>query len=123
MPVRPPPRSLTATVCVRNRGGRAVSLAAVVDRRRSRSAVYVNGVPSQPGFVLQFAERRPVSILERLPDSIQRMSVLRPAAVTSLSLWPLLALFVAGIPIAVLWAFARAVREDERGEMNRPERS
>ena len=40
----------------------------------------VNGVPSQPGFVIQFAERRPVSILERLPDSVQRMSVLRPAS-------------------------------------------
>ena len=85
----------------------------MVDRRRSRSTVLQNGVPVQPGFVIQFAEREPVSILERLPVSLDRMSVLRPAVVSEAALWPLLVLFVAGIPALALWAFARAVRDDE----------
>jgi hypothetical protein len=112
LPVDPPPDSLVATLCLRNGGQEDVALAAVVDRRRSRSAVYQNGVAQQPGFVVQFAEREPVSILERLPDSVRRMSVLRPGFVSDVTLWGLLVLFVAGIPIVALWAYARSVRED-----------
>jgi hypothetical protein len=66
-----------------------------------------------PGFVIRFAEREPVSILERLPDSVRRMSILRPAVVSDITLWPLLVLFVVGIPAIALWAFARALRDDE----------
>jgi hypothetical protein len=113
LPVKPPSRSLVATVCIHNLGRRAVALAAVVDRRRSRSAVTVNGTPAAPGFVIQFAERRPVSVLHRLPDSVQRMAVLRPGWVGSATLWVLLVLFVAGVPALSLWAFARAARADE----------
>jgi hypothetical protein len=111
--VKPPPRSLIATVCLHNDGERAVALAAVVDRRRSRSNVLVDGVPSQPGFVIQFAERQPVSLLERMPNSIGRMTVLRPGIVGEGALWVLVGLFVVGVPLATLWAFARAVRDDE----------
>lgn len=111
--VDPPPESLIATLCVHNAGGRSTWLDAVQDRRRSRSAVFVEGAPATVSFVIQFAEREPVSILERLPDSVRRMSVLRPAVVSELTLWLVLVLFVAGIPIVALWAFARAMREDE----------
>jgi hypothetical protein len=113
LPVKPPARSLIATVCLHNDGKRAVGLAAVVDRRRSRSNVLVDGVSSQPGFVIQFAEQEPVSLIERLPDSIERMTVLRPGIVGEGVLWVLVALFVVGVPLATLWAFARAVRDDE----------
>ena len=102
-----------ATVCLRNLGTSSIALAAVQDRRRSRSAVTVNGGAVTVSWVLQFAERDPVSILERLPTSLQRMSVLRPAVVSEVTLWGLLALFVAGIPILALWAFARALRHDD----------
>jgi hypothetical protein len=114
LPVDPPPESLIATLCVHNAGERSTWLDAVQDRRRSRSTVYVDGVPATVSFVIQFAERQPVSILERLPDSLRRMTVLRPAVVSEVTLWLLLVLFVAGIPIVALWAFARAVGEDER---------
>jgi hypothetical protein len=110
LPVQAPSRSLTATLCLRNGGSERLFLAAVVDRRRSRSAVFQNGVAVQPGFVIQFAEAEPVSILERLPDSLRRMTVLRPAFVSEVALWLLLALLVAGIPIIALWAYARALR-------------
>jgi hypothetical protein len=113
LPVDPPPRSLIATLCLHNQGRHVLSLAAVHDRRRSRSIVLVNGIQIQPGFVIQFAEREPVSILERLPDSVRRMTVLRPAVVSDVTLWLLLALVVAGIPILALWAYARALRHDD----------
>jgi hypothetical protein len=112
LPVDAPPDPTVATVCLRNLGASGIALAAVQDRRRSRSAVTVNDTPATVSWVLQFAERSPVSILERLPTSLQRMSVLRPAVVSEAGLWALLALFVAGIPVLALWAFARAVRDD-----------
>jgi hypothetical protein len=120
LPVEAPPRSTIATVCLSNASREKVWLAAVVDRRRSRSTVLQNGVAVQPGFAIEFAEREPVSILERLPDSVRRMSVLRPAVVSDVSLWSLLVLFVAGIPIVALWAFARAVGADEERDADRP---
>jgi hypothetical protein len=112
LPVDPPPESVEATLCLHNGAREDVALAAVVDRRRSRSGVYQNGVAVQPGFVIQFAEREPVSILERFPDSVGRMSVLRPGVVSEVTLWSLVVLFVAGIPIVALWAFGRSVRDD-----------
>jgi hypothetical protein len=111
--VEPPQRSLIATLCVHNQGRGLLSLAAVQDRRRSRSIVRVNGVEVQASFVIQFAEREPVSILERLPDSIRRMTVLRPALVSDVTLWLLLVLSVAGLPILALWAYAHALRHDD----------
>jgi hypothetical protein len=112
LPVQPPTRSVIATVCLHNGGRDDLLLTAVVDRRRSRSAVFQNGVAVQPGFVIRFAEREPVSILERFPDSVRRMTVLRPAVVFEITLWSLIVLFVAGIPIVALWAFARSVQDD-----------
>lgn len=111
IPVEPAPaRSVVATVCLHNRTTDRVFLAAVVDRRRSRSNVTLNDVAAPQGFVIQFAEREPASILERLPDSVQRMSVFRP--VPDAALWLLMVLFAAGVPILALWAFARALRHD-----------
>jgi hypothetical protein len=112
LPVEPPSASLIAEVCLRNLGERSIALAAVQDRRRSRSPVTVNGGEVSVSWVIQFAERDRVSILDRLPVSLQRMSVLRPAVVSEVTLWGLLALFVAGIPIVALWAYARALRHD-----------
>lgn len=118
--VRPPPRSLVATACVRNLGRRVVDLAAVGDRSHSRSTVTLNGATVSVGFVLTFYERRPTSILSRLPLSLQRMDVLRPGVVVPATLWVLLALFVAGLPAVAVWAFARALRADEGVEGERP---
>jgi hypothetical protein len=117
--VRPPRRSLVAIACVRNLGRDLVSLAAVIDRSRSRSSVNVNGVPTPAGFVLTFYERRPTSILSRLGTSLHRMTVLRPGVVGPATLWLLLVLFVVGVPAAAVWAFARALRADE-AEAERP---
>jgi hypothetical protein len=110
--VRPPPRSLIATACVRNLGDRVVDLAGVGDRSRSRSTVTVNDQPFDVGFALTLYERRPTSILSRLPLSLRRMGVLRPGVVMPATLWLLLVLFVVGVPVVAVWAFARALRAD-----------
>jgi hypothetical protein len=114
--VRPPPRSLIGTACVRNLGGEPVYLDGVHDRYRSRSSVFLDGTSSPVGFVITFYERRPTSILSRLPDSIQRMDVLRPGVVAPASLWLLAALFLVGLPTVAVWAFGRALRADEVAE-------
>jgi hypothetical protein len=109
----PAPRaSLQVVACVHNLGRRPVDLAAVYDRGRSRSGVFANGKPSPAAFELSFYERRPATILDRLPVSLRRMSVLRPAPVVPATLWPVLVLFVVGVPGAAIWAFARAARQD-----------
>jgi hypothetical protein len=118
--VPPPRRSLTVTACVRNLGRRLVYLAAVNDRSRSRSEVTVNGTSSLLGFVLTFYERRPASILSRLPVSLRRMGVLRPGVASPALLWLLFALFIAGVPAVAVWAFARALRADEEAEARQP---
>ena len=56
---------------------------------------------------------------ERIPDSVGRMSVLRPGVVSDVTLWSLLVLFVIGIPAVALWAFARSVRDDADREARR----
>jgi hypothetical protein len=126
--IRPPQRSLVATACVRNLGRRPVSLAGVGDRSRSRSTITVNGArldgpsagyTSGVGFVLTFYERRPASILSRLPVSLQRMTVLRPGVVAPATLWLLLALSVVGVPALAVWAFAQALSADPVEEEER----
>jgi hypothetical protein len=111
--VRPPPRSLIAQACVRNLGDEGVYLGGVHDRSRSRSNVYINDALTALGFVLTFYEREPTSILSRLSVSMQRMAVLRPGVIEPATLWLLLALFAVGVPVAAVWAFARALRADE----------
>ena len=115
--IRPPPRSLIATACVRNLGGQQVNLAGVNDRSHSRSSVLVDGTPTPVGFVLTFYERRPASILSRLPVSFKRMDVLRPGVVVPATLWLLAVLFVFGVPALAVWAFARALRADDVAEV------
>lgn len=112
VPVRPPDRSVTTTICVRDLSARAVTFPAVIDRRRSRSAVLVNGKPVAPGFVIRFRERDPVSIAQRLPDSMRRMSVFRPGAISPAVLWVLLAVAIAGVPALAVWGYGRAVRSE-----------
>jgi hypothetical protein len=114
--LRPPPRSLIATACVRNLGHSEVRFAGVGDRSRSRSNVTIEGAPFGVGFVLTFYERRPASILSRLPTSLERMGVLRPGVIAPATLWVLLALFVVGVPAFAVWAFARALRADAEAE-------
>jgi hypothetical protein len=106
--VRPPARPVEVTICVRNAGTRRIALYAADDRTESRSQTRVDGRKVAPDFDIVFTERRPVSILARLPVSLRRASAFRFFGVSPVTLWPLLVLFAIGVPLAVLLTFARS---------------
>jgi hypothetical protein len=102
VPVEPPGEAVATTICVRNRGEQRVELAAADDRTNARHPVTVDGQPFPQNFVITFAEREPRSLADGLPTSLERASAFRP--VSPPLLWPLLALFVFGVPLGVLYA-------------------
>jgi hypothetical protein len=104
--IEPPREATETTICVRNQGRRAIELAASDDRTNARRPVEVGGAPYTQNFVITFSEREPRSIADGLPTSLDRASAFRP--VSAAVLWPLLALFVLGVPLGVLYAYARA---------------
>ncbi|HEX6026018.1 MAG TPA: hypothetical protein VFZ00_28765 [Solirubrobacter sp.] len=124
--VQPPSGPLEVTICVRNAGEQRVALYASDDCTNSRSQVRVDGVEVRPDFDIVFTERQPVSILERLPVSLQRASAFRFFGVSPVTLWPLLILFVIGVPLAVLLTFVRTVTDTAEvlpGPVPRPDRA
>jgi hypothetical protein len=115
VPVQAPPEATATTMCVRNLGRAEVELAASNDRTIARRPTEVDGKAVPENFVIVFSERRPRSIGERLPVSLQRASAFRPVISPAL-LWPLLALFVIGVPLGVLGAYAWSVSDRRGGE-------
>ncbi|TML98496.1 MAG: hypothetical protein E6G10_22710 [Actinobacteria bacterium] len=110
VPVRPPAAPLAARVCIRNAGERHVAFTGSEDRTRSRSTTTVDGRRVNDTLTFAFYERQRVSLLRRLPVTLERLTRFRPG-VARWMLWILLALVVAGVPAAVLWALGRALRE------------
>jgi hypothetical protein len=108
--IDPPAEAVAASICIRNLGGRRVALYASADRTNSRSTVFVDGRRVVPDFGIVFYEREPASILERLPTSVERATVLRGPLTPGL-LWVMLGLLVIGVPVGVLLAFARSLRD------------
>jgi hypothetical protein len=111
--VVPPPQATIVTACVRNGGRARVALGASSDRTRSRSITIVDGRSSGKSAWLSFAEARRHSMLARASTTIARMSVFRPGVVGPWLLWPLAMLFLFGIPAGAVWAWGRALRDDE----------
>jgi hypothetical protein len=122
IPVRPPVGPVEVTICLRNAGARRIALYASDDRTNSRSQVRVDGRKVPPDFDIYFTERRPVSILQRLPVGLRRASAFRFFGVSPVTLWPLLILFVLGVPLAVLLTFARSLTGDVTPERPPPRR-
>jgi hypothetical protein len=114
MPVPAAPTDIPVRVCLRNRGEPAIGLFASNDRTRSRSVATIDGESTGKSVWFGFYELTPKAITERLSATIARMTVFRPGYVTAGVLWGLLVLLVAGVPIGVVWAYQRALREDER---------
>jgi hypothetical protein len=111
VPVRAPARASAVQACVANRGRHAVYLYGSADpRSRSRSVARVAGRDTGISPQVAFYERRPASILERLPATMARASAFRPGFVGPWLLWPLLVLLVLGMPALVVWAISRALR-------------
>jgi hypothetical protein len=108
VPVEPPVEAVATTICVRNLGEQGVELAAADDRTNARHPVTVDGQRFPQNFVIVFAEREPRSLADGLPTSLERAGAFRP--VSAALLWPLLALFVVGVPLGVLYALASSDR-------------
>jgi hypothetical protein len=103
-------------VCFQDRGDKPVSLFASSDRTRSRSVAEVDGTPTGKSVWFGFYEPAPRAITERLPATIDRMTVFRPGYVTPGVLWVLAVLLIVGVPVGVVWAYQRGLRDDERAE-------
>jgi len=108
-----PPHDAEVLTCVRNAGRRLVNLYASRDRTRSRSRATVDGRPSGASVWFALFEPRPASLLDRLGATMSRMSAFRAGIVGPWLLWPLALLFVLGVPAGTVWAYARALRDDD----------
>lgn len=114
--VPPAPRDLPVKVCFRVAESVDVPLGlyASADRTRSRSVARVGGRRTEQSVWFSFHEGAPRTIAERLSATAQRIAVFRPGYVTPVVVWALFALLLCGVPAAVVWAYVRAVGEDER---------
>jgi hypothetical protein len=116
-PIPAPPTDVPVRVCIRSRGGPAIGLFASSDRARSRSIAHIDGTSTDKSVWFSFYEPRWRAISERVPLTIDRMTVFRPGYVTSWVLWIIAILFFVGGPIGVVWALVRALRDDGAGDL------
>jgi hypothetical protein len=112
----PAPRhDVETSACIVNRGRHRVALYAANSGEGSASQATIDGKPIATNYWLGFYERRPTSIAHRAPTIAARIPIFRPGFVGPWLIWPLAALFVLGVPAAVLAAHARALRDDPDG--------
>lgn len=110
VPVAAPDSAVLATVCIRDEGPRRIALYAS-ETPGSRAETSVDGRRVNADVVLQFAEGRPRSLLEHVPVTLRRLTVLRP--VGTWLLWPLAILFALAMPAGVLAAYVSAAGSAE----------
>jgi hypothetical protein len=116
LPVPAPRRDTFVRACVTNAGARRAALFATTPAEPGPVSATLDGQPVGPNPWLAFYEAKRTSIANRLPTIVARMDTFRPPFVGAWLLWPLAALFVLGVPAAVLLAYARAVADDEADE-------
>jgi len=114
-----PPTDVPVRVCIRNDGKTPTALFTSADRTRSRSLAHIDGHTIQASVWFAFYEPRWRAISERVPLTIDRMTVFRPGYAAPWVLWIIAVLFIVGVPIAVVWALVRALREDGTDDLRR----
>jgi hypothetical protein len=108
-----PPRDVPVRVCIRNLGPQRVGLFASSDpRSRSRSLAFKGTKNTEKSIWFAFYEPTSRAITERIPDTIQRITVFRPHWVKVWLLWIIGALFLLGTPFAITWAYVRSLDDD-----------
>lgn len=117
--IPPPPTDVPVRVCIRNDGETPTGLFASNDRTRSRSVAVIDGESTNQSVWFAFYEPQWRSITERVPLTIDRITVFRPGWVHSWLLWIVFVLFIVGIPIAVVWALVRALRDDGADDLRK----
>jgi hypothetical protein len=113
VPVPAPRRDTFVEACVTNAGQRSAALYATTASEPGPVSATRDGTPIGPNPWLAFYEATPTSIAHRLSVIAGRMDTFRPGFIGPWLLWPLAAIFILGVPLAVLWAYARAVDADE----------
>lgn len=116
LPVPAPRRDVFVRACLENRGKRLVALFATTSAEPGPVSATLDGKPLPTNPWLAFYEAKQTSIAKRLPTILDRMAIFRPPFIGGWLLWPLMVLFVVGVPLALLVAYARALGEDETGE-------
>jgi hypothetical protein len=115
IPVPAPKHDVETSACIVNRGRHRVALYAANAGEVSASQATLDGKPIGTNYWLGFYERRQTSIAHRAPTIAARIPIFRPGFVGPWLIWPLAALFVLGVPAAVIAAHARALRDDPDG--------
>jgi hypothetical protein len=116
-PLSPPPHALLAKVCVENVGERRVRLQGTIEARvQSRSRTAIDGEPIEPRMSLILLEEAPAPIVDRIGTILDHVAAFDPPFIGSFSVALLLALLVAGVPAAVVFALWRSLRDDDHSE-------
>jgi hypothetical protein len=113
LPVPAPDRDVFVRACVTNAGKRPAALFATTAAEPGPVVATLDGEPVGTNPWLAFYEAKRTSIADRLTTIVSRMAIFRPPFIGGWLLWPLAALFVLGVPIVVLLAYARALDDDE----------
>lgn len=109
-PFTAPSTDERGSVCLRNDGRVAAQFVGTEEfRTMTGLRTTVDGQPVPPDVALNFYEGSTVSVMSFLPRIIDYMTAFRGFLGAAWILWPLLVLVVAGVPLAVLWAFSRAL--------------
>jgi hypothetical protein len=108
-----PKRDVFVRACVTNAGKRLAALFATTSAEPGPVVATLDGEPVDTNPWLAFYEAKRTSIADRLRTIVSRMAIFRPPFIGGWLLWPLGLLFVLGIPIAVVIAYGRGLRDDD----------
>ena len=113
-PIKPPRRSVIAAACLTNSGKVPVAVEGTTAlRTTSRSLLTIDGKPVMGNLTLLLLEKHPQSRLANLNDLVEHASNLTDQLVPVWLVWLLAACLVVGMPVGIVVAFQRAVRDDE----------
>ncbi|MEA2393148.1 MAG: hypothetical protein QOJ82_1039 [Solirubrobacteraceae bacterium] len=111
--LRPAPRALVGTLCVRNRARAPISILATNEPRSlvlAQASVDGKAVTDRD-IALTLLEARPHSLLSRAGEVLGRASELTGGLLPVWLLWPLTLLLAIGAPLAVVAAFYVTARD------------
>jgi hypothetical protein len=115
-PLDPPERSAIGTLCVENRGPRAVGLLGTADPRTvvARPTTQVNGVATVPDISVRLLAADSGSVLQRASELVGRAAAFKPGALGEPTIWIVLLLVVCGLAGGALYSVISSFRASER---------
>jgi hypothetical protein len=113
-PIHAPRHSVIVTACLLNAGTHAIELeGTTAGRTTSRSALTIGGRRVVGNITLGFLPKRPRSRLARLGETFEHVSNLTDRLIPVWLVWILSVLTVLTVPIGIVVALQRALREDD----------